>query len=1029
MPDFEAARKIEATQVRLRLTEIEQTIYQDKQPLDRVEAVVTGLGRGVEPMPASGWKAFAVPGRWGGRDQTTWFRMKCAVPKAMQGKTLYALFAVGGEALAYVNGKPAQGIDGNHTELLLTEKAKAGQTFTIVLECTPGTWHDVHPFFEKVEVASFNKPAWDFYWDATVALDTWEALPENYAPRRKLLETIKSCVTLVDLQHKEEPAYWRSIETARKALKNALKEFETSYGVGALTLLGHSHIDTAWLWPLRETHRKCGRTFSTVLALMDRYPEYHFTCSQAAQYAWVKKDYPDLYARIKQRVKEGRWDPAGALWVEPDLNVPSGEALVRQVLYGKRFFRKEFGIDPKVAWTPDTFGYCWALPQILTRAQVTHFVTSKLRWGSKFTEFPYHLWEWEGTDGSRIMASMPYDYNNKPFPKNLLYQWESFHQKDKVDEFLFPFGWGDGGGGPTASMIEHGKRLGNRVGIPKATFGRALDALDRIRKQADETGLPVWNGELYYEYHRGCQTTQARTKRHNRKCELLLRATEFFSSLALLNGGGYDQATIEEAWKIVLTNQFHDILPGTSIREVYETTEKHYAQAQAMLGDVRAKALSRLVKKIDTSGEGAPILLFNNLSWQRSDVVQASVALPKGAFGVCDQEGRPVPHQIVGENALLIEAHDLPPMGYAVYRLVPGGDEAEASGLLSATSKGMENDFVKFSFDKRGTVVGLYDKTAQRDVFPKGQPGNVLQLFDDRPHAWDAWDIDHNFEEVQWEPKPAESITVVETGPVRAAVRIVRKTERSIITQDVTLYANSPRIDFVTHVDWHEKRVLMKAAFPIDVRSSRAAYEIQFGVIERPTHRNREADVAQFEVTGHKWADVSEGDYGVSLLNDCKYGYDVHENVMRLSLLRATQVPDEAADQGEHRFTYSLLPHLGDWRTNTVQMGHELNSPVLAFEAPGSKGPLPPVDSYVSVDVENVIVDTVKRAEDSDAVIVRVYEAYGQRGPARISFHKTPKQVAECDLMEENDVAASSHGNAVTFYVKPFEIRTFKVFF
>ncbi len=1029
MSELAQERKIEAIQVRLRLNEIERTLYDQRTPITKVEYVETGLGKGPERAPAKGWKPWDPMRRWGGRDRTTWFRFSVTTPKSMAGKPLFVLFTLGGEALAYVNGAPMQGIDVNHTELRLSEKAKAGEKFQVHLETTPGTWHDVKHVCEYPTLAVLNSQVWDFYWDGIVAHDVLEVLPEDSTPRRHLLETLKQCVLEVDLQHTGEPSYYASIARAQKRLRAELKAFQTSYGLGSLALLGHSHIDTAWLWPLRETHRKCGRTFSSMLGLMDRYPEFHFTCSQAAQYDWVKKDYPELYARIKKRVKEGRWDPAGAFWVEPDLNVPSGESLVRQALYGKRFFRKEFGIDPRVAWTPDTFGYCWALPQIIKRAQIDYFVTSKLRWGNGFTEFPYHYFIWEGTDGSRVRAAMPHDYNNKPFPKNLVEQWQTFKQKGKVDEFIFPFGWGDGGGGPTASMIEYGKRLGNMAGVPKTKFGRAKDALDRMTTLCPEETMPVWNGELYYEYHRGCQTTQARTKRHNRKSEALLRSAEFLSTLALLNGGAYDQAELEAAWKIVLTNQFHDILPGTSIHEVYETTETHYAEAQTKAASVRTKALAHYAKKIDTTGDGTPLLLLNSLSWPRNDVALVEAKLPKGAFTVMNAAGRAVPHQVVGKDLLLLEVTALPPMGHAVYRLVPGADSAEPSGMLKATPRGMENDFIKLTFDRTGAIASIYDKAADRDVLEPGARGNVLQLFDDRPHAWDAWDIDHNFEEKQWEPKLASPLEVVEAGPVRAVVRVVRKTEKSVIAQDVVLYANSPRIDFVTHVDWHESRVLMKAAFPVNVRSSQAAYEVQFAAIERPTHRNREADRAQFEVTGHKWADLNEGDYGVSLLNDCKYGYDVRGNVMRLSLLRATNVPDESADQGEHRFTYALLPHFGTWRTTTVQVGYELNHPILALAVPQSKGPLAAQESFVDCSAEHVVIDTVKKAEDSKAIVVRVYEAHGQRGDVTLRFNRTPKKVTECDLMEENDKAQKVRAGGFTFFIKPSEIRTFKVEF
>ena len=655
------------------------------------------------------------------------------------------------------------------------------------------------------------------------------------------------------------------------------------------------------------------------------------------------------------------------------------------------------------------------------------FVTTTISW-SRFTDFPYSVFQWEGADGTRILGMMPpLNYNGDIHPKDCIMQWNLFRQKERFEELPFPYGHGDGGGGVTMQMIEYGRRLKNIVGIPKCEPGRIQDSIDRMKRQCRFEDLPVWNNELYLEYHRGCQTSQARTKRNNRKCEFLLRQTEFLSSMALLNGGKYDQKTLYDAWKIVLTNQFHDILPGSSITEVYTQTEIDYGKVKSLAANVRSAALKHLVDRIDTSGEGTPVVMFNDLSWVRTDVAQATLPLPKGPFEVLSPSGVPVPHQQVGANEVLFEVEGLPPMGYTVYSVVPS-KSVGSSRTLRASPTGMENDFLRISFDKSGCLTSVYDKIEEREVLPKGQRGNVLQLFDDRLHGNDAWDIDPNFEEIMWEPQTA-SMDVIESGPVRAIVRIVRTTGRSVITQDVTMHSNLPRVDFVTHVDWHEKRVLMKAAFPVDVRSTRAAYEIQYAAIERPTHHNTDFDRARYEVAAHKWADLSEGDYGVSLLNDCKYGHDTKENVMRVSLLRSPIDPDPKADEGEHRFTYSLYPHAWDWRTGTVQQGYQLNAPVLAVAARAKKGSKPAAYSFATLDVENVIIDAVKRCEDSRDLIVRVYEAYGQRGDVSLTFGRRPKRVTECDLMEENDAPVRLKGATIRFHVKPYELRTFKVQF
>jgi alpha-mannosidase len=1044
MPHFEEARDIVRHQIQERLKTIFGSVFDQRQAIPHLEVSVTGKGKGPERMPKSGWKPFAVHTRWGGFDQTHWFRMKAKIPKAMKGERVVALLKPaaqsfvhgapdmneGGEALAYVNGAPAQGIDRNHEEMVLTEKAKGGETFEIVLEATPSTRHDFYHVFAHADIAVMRMLPWEFYWDATVALDVTIALEPNFAPRRQLFDLVDESVKMVDLSAVGLEEYFDSLASAQRYLRKGLKEFRTSYGMGAITLAGHSHIDTAWLWPLRETRRKCARTFSTMLSLMDRYPEFHFSCSQPVQYEWIKTHYPEIYKRIKQRVKEGRWELCGAPWCEPDHNVPSGESLIRQYLYGNRWFQKEFGMRSHVAWVPDSFGYTWQLPQIMKKCQIEAFITTKIDWG-QFTKFPYSFFMWEGADGTRIPALMPpLNYNGWLQPDMLIDQWNQFKQKEVVDELPFSFGWGDGGGGPTMKMIENGRRLENMVGVPKSTFGRIEDTVDRMVEKTDLDALPVYNDELYLELHRACQISQARTKRNNRKCEFGFHNAEFLGGLSVLHGGSYDGKSLWEGWKMVLTNQFHDILPGSSINEVYTQCDIDYAAAKEHIATAHAKHAKQLIGKIDTRGEGTPVVVFNPHSWLRYDTVRVNCKLPKGTFSVVSPSGEVLPHQRVGRSAITFQADGIPPLGWSVYRLVPGRKKAADAGELTASPKGMENECLRIRFDKNGNLSKVYDKVAKRDVLAPGQKGNVLQLFDDRPFMHDAWDIDFNYEENMWETEAPESIEVVEEGPVRAVVRIVRKTEKSTITQDVTLYAGSPRVDFVTHVDWWDRHTLLKAAFPVDVRSSRATYEIQFGTIERNTHHSDPRDAARFEVTGLKWSDLSEaGEYGVSLLNDCKYGHDTKDNVLRLSLLRAPGDPDPKADEGEHEFTYSLYPHQGDWRTGTVEEGFELNNPLVGEVVPASKGALPPVYCFASVDAEHVVVDTIKKAEDSKALIVRLYEAYGSRGDVNLTFAQTPKRITECDCMEENDEVLKAKGNTVKSYIKPYEIRTFKVTF
>lgn len=1041
MQCFEAEREIVIRQIRNRLREVEELFYQQRTPIELIDYCVTGRGRGPERPPEDGWQPFAVHSRWGGFDQTTWFRMTVTIPESMRGMPVVALIRPGGESLVYLNGTPFQGIDSKRDAIFLSESAQGGEQFCVHLESVPSVQHDAYHEFEYAYIAVFDKNSWDVYWDFQVVLEVVSVLPKESVIRRRLLTLLEKTIKRIDLRHPGSAQYYESLTEAREELKHGLELFRNAGDMGNLVLVGQSHIDTAWLWPLRETRRKCGRTFSTVLRLMERYPDFLFMASQPAQLEWIKEHYPEVFQQIRERVAEGRWEPIGGMYVESDCNVPCGESFVRQLLFGNRFFRKEFGIHTRTAWLPDTFGDSWALPQILRKAQIDTFVTNKINW-SEFTKFPYDYFQWEGPDGTRIACLIPpLNYDPPIRLPQLMMQWEQFAQKDRVDMLPFSYGYGDGGGGPTVDMIETGRRLGDIAGVPRCKFGRMQDCLDEMKRRCPTETLPVWNGELYLELHRGCQTTQARTKRNNRKCELLLRDAEFFNSVSTLYGGLYEQEAINAAWKKVLLNQFHDILPGSSITEVYKVAEEDYAAARALTEQALNRAAEHILSLIDTGGAEAPVVVFNTLPWVRTDVALLSGTAWGEDVRVVNCRGEECLTQESEAGELLFLAGEVPPLGYSVYEVVTRREPNSARsypriqpvrGRVGEDINGkqfaeIENEFLRICVDDSGTLTRIQDLKRDRDILEKGERGNVLQLFDDRPARNDAWDIDFNFADAWWEPSLAEKLELVENGPIRVVLRFKRKTECSTIEQDIVMYAHTTRVDFVTRVDWHEKRTLLKVAFPVDIRASRATYEIQFAAIERPTHNNTDWDKARFEVTGHKWADLSEGNYGVSLLNDCKYGYDIKGNCLRLSLLRSPISPDPHADEGQHHFVYSIYPHAGTWRTRTVQEAFELNVPLRTARTKAQSGPLPSAYSFASTSAENVIIHTVKRCEDSDHLIVRVYEAYGQRGPVELTFGTCLESAVECDLMEENDVPVEWSGHSIRFYIKPFEIRTFKV--
>jgi alpha-mannosidase len=1044
MPEFDAERSVMAQQIRARLQEIRATVWRDRRPIGEIECCVTGTGRGPERMPRSGWKPFPLHARWGGLDNTTWFRMRVRIPADFKGRRVAALLRPGlhtrldgfdwlteaVDALVYVNGVPWQGLDRNHEEVFLSDKARGGERFDLVLECCPSTRMNTFHEFSHADLAVFSEAAWDFYWDAMVPLEAWEEMDKNTQTAQRLLDRIMEALRKVDLQHKDRPDYDASLRRASDFLKQALRAFPAEPGAGKLILTGHSHIDTAWLWPLRETRRKVGRSFATVLRLMERYPEYHFSASQPLQYQYIKEHYPETWEGIRRRVKEGRWEICGAPWIEQDSNIAGGEAIIRQFLLGNRFFEREFGRRSPIAWLPDAFGYPWSLPQILVKCGITAFVTTKIDW-SQFTNFPYSMFRWEGADGSAVFALMPpLNYNGNPCPKDAREQWRRFKQKDRAEELIYPFGWGDGGGGPTAEQIERGRRMRNLAGVPRCEFGRNQDSLDRLRKACPLDTLPTYGDELYLELHRGCQTTQARTKRNNRKTEVLLHEAELAAAWASLHGLAYNAALLDKAWKILLTNQFHDILPGSSITEVYQQADRDYAEARQIAQAVRDTALDYLAGDVDTRGPGQPLLVFNSLSWPRTDVVQLDVPLPKGPFHVLDPSGAEVPSQRAHDGSLLFEARAVPPLGYAVYRLIAGNPPGAAPGGLRVTPRRIENDFVRVDLDRSGHFTRLYDKITDREVIPPGHLGNVLELFDDRPHAHDAWDIDHNYaEERTWMPGPAEKAEVLESGPLRAVVRLTRRTERSVFTEDIVVHAHSPRVEVRLHVDWHEQRALLKVAFPVEVHARRATFHIQFAAIERNAHGNDLRDRARFEVPAHHWADLSEPGFGASLLNDCKYGYEVRGNCLRLSLLRATETPDPVADQGEHDMTYAVLPHAGDWREETLAQGYQLNYPLWACALAAHPGRRPAASSLAAVDADHVIIETVKKHEDSGALVFRVYEAHGRRGAAALTLNQRPLRAFACDMMEENDQPLPVEGHSIPLEFRPFEIKTIKVEF
>jgi alpha-mannosidase len=934
------------------------------------------------------------------------------------------------EGLLSIGNRPWAGLDRAHARVPVPGPGEHHLQLEFI--SVPGAWSQpglrgARGSFSGGQLILVDPNVEAAYYDFRFAAETARAIADER--RKALLEAaIEDALIAINLTAPREQVL-AEIQAGRQLLAERVAAIARDPEAGRLFLTGHTHIDTAWLWPLKETIRKCGRTFATACRLMERYPDYHFACSQAQLYRYTKQHYPLLFEEIKRWVAQGRWETTGAMWVEADANVTSGESLIRQILHGLRFFREEFGTRPTICWLPDVFGYNAGMPQILKGCGIESFWTWKLHWQSR-NPFPHHLFWWEGVDGSRVLAHIPKlgggGYNGTPSPEQLVRSWETYLQKGIYDEQLFPFGHGDGGGGVTPEMMEMANRAADYPGLPACRQGTPEQFFADVHKAAPD--LPTWVGELYLETHRGTYTTQARAKRGNRRCEQALRDAEIWGTiqrcLSAEPGSAPDLSDLATfshgAWEKVLLHQFHDILPGSSIAEVYEDTAADHAEVLREAEAIRIAAIEALCEKRPHSSR---VRVFNSLSWPRSDVASATVPDP-GDDAVAIGDGHALPVQVLsrahGWADVIFGVEGVPPLGALTVEI---SDRSRSTNRLRAAGRTLESHLYLLELAEDGSIVRLLDKRAHREVIAPGEAGNRLQLFQDGPEREAAWNIHATYAKREYPWEGDCTVEMVERGPVRAVARVTRTHRNTRLAQDIVLYDNLPRIDFRTQVEWHEKQTMLKVAFPVAVRASHATFEVQFGAYERPNHRNTSWDQEKFEVCGLRWADLSEGGYGVSLLNDCKYGHDVLGNVLRLTLLRGTEYPDPDADQGAHEFTYSLLPHLGDWREGeTVRQAAQLNVPLVAVPTAAQE----PAISYVSV-AGPAIVETLKPAEDGDGVILRLYEPGGGRGLVTVQHRLPFGSVVACNLAEDDQEVVPAAGGAFSFEIKPYQIRTFRL--
>lgn len=982
---------------------LQSRITVERKPVDGISVSPCGYKTSNTPSPDTVWTPYNGKTLDANPDDHFWFEFRIDVPEAEDGYE-YRLAAITGhegqwdaknpQSILYIDGDTAyQAFDVNHTEAVIPAGRHDVRIYHYVgLEPTDGT-SKLRLTLNKVDLLA--ETVW---YDMITPFEALECLTKDTYDYNEILNSLEKAAFLLDFRRFGSDEYRCGLEKAHEYMKNEFYGKVCGRSAYTISSIGHTHIDVAWLWTIAQTREKAQRSFSTVIRLMEQYPEYKFMSSQPQLYEYVKETDPELYGKIKERIREGRWEVEGAMWLESDTNLVSGESLVRQILLGKRFMRDEFGKDNRVLWLPDVFGYSGALPQILKKCGVDYFFTSKLNWNETNKPEEDNL-TWQGIDGSRVFALLQNSYSTRMDAPTLKAFWDDHKSKKYTDMQMSTFGFGDGGGGPTAYMLERYERLKHGLpGIPNVEMNFAADAFKEIekrwRKSVDELRFePKRCGELYFEMHRGTYTSIAKNKKNNRKSELLYQALETaaVADVALLgeSAAEYPTALIDKNWHTILRNQFHDIIPGSSIKQVYDDSDIEYAE---VLGEGMREFDGRLSHLAANTSEGGTFV-YNPSPFTADGIV-------KGADG---------------KNAVV---KGVPSHGWKVVR------KSEDYSPVTVGDRFIENDYVKVSFNEKYEIISVYDKKRCREAIEEGKKANELQVFEDYPASYDAWELSEYYSQKMWTADDLTKVETISEGTV-GGFEVIRRYGDSVITQKILLTAISPRVDFVTDVDWHEDHVILKAAFPTTVYTDRVNCDIQFGHLSRPTQRNNRFDEAMFEMCMHKWADISENGCGVSLLNDCKYGMNVEENVMKISLLKAPTYPNPDADRGHHSFTYSLYVHGGEL-SGTVREGYLLNMPLIAKAAVGG-GELPSEYGLVRSSNPAFVVETIKRAEDGNGLIIRGYESLGGKASTELSFGVDAGKAYLCDLMENTESELAVTDGKVKLEVSNFEIVTIRV--
>ncbi len=1052
-----------------RIEELEQYRYRDIigfesfRAMEEEQGVVnpslpdlSGTGEGGEA-----WYTLNTKDTWRGRDRFVWLHKDIHIPAEWKGRKVVGVFDFGNtgggnnsgfESMAYVNGKMYQGVDVNHKELFFDD-ALCGTTVDLTFRLWSGLEGGGVPReqehrINRADLAWLDEKVDDFYYMALMVRQTLDELDASDPVCHELRRALDEACRRIDWSYPGSVGFYRSVYEADDMLNESIDRMDKRSMINVYCV-GHTHIDVAWLWRLKHTREKCSRSFSTVFRLMEMYPEYIFLQTQPQLYEYMKEEFPDIFENIKKRVKEGRWEADGGMWVEADCNLTSGESLTRQILLGSRFIKEEFGWDVEFLWLPDVFGYSWALPQILKKAGINTFMTTKISW-NQYNRMPHDTFKWKGIDGSEVLThfittpepwrerdSWFYTYNGNLLPRTVKGVWDAYRDKQMNKDLLISFGYGDGGGGVNRDMLECRRRLDKIPGLPNVKMSTAGEYFRRLHDTVEHTDQYVhtWDGELYLEYHRGTYTSQAYNKRMNRKMELLYRRAEWLTVMdALLSGdlAGAKQEELTRGWKHILTDQFHDIIPGSSIHEVYEDSRKDYTYIEGIAREVEREAYENVFEH-----EKDSYTVINASGW----TMDQTVAVFEERCGIYrDQDGKELKSQ-KEQGVTYVEVKDVPAMGTKLITfeerreddLAGDGSREKDASVFSVSDRVIETPYYQIALNQYGQITRLYDKTCARDVVSEGQRANVLQVFEDKPLDFDAWDIDIFYQEKMREITDLTAFEITEEGPLKLKVHMEwdfmpreadtdRTGPASCIRQDMILYSSDRRIDFRTEVELHDQHQLLKAAFPVDIRSTYGTYDVQYGNVRRPNHWNTSWDQAKFESVAHRFADLSERNYGVSILNDCKYGHDIKDNVLRISLLRAGTHPDHLQDQGVHTFTYALLPHKGDFiEGRVVQEAFALNEPMQVMEG---KSVLP-YDSFLSFDNDQVEVDAVKKSEDGQYIVIRFHEFAGSKQNVTVKPGFGYQTWAQCDL-RERPITEFVTGE-ISMSLHPYEIMTILV--